>query len=219
MMILYGARCARPDLLRAIAGLARKVTRWRRMQDFQLHRLVSYLHTSLSFRQYGWVGAGDTAADLRLNLFADADLASDIEDSVSTSGAYLALVGPNSHMPLAQQSKKQTAVSHSSAEAEIVAADHALRTIGLPALDIWELILGKTGSLNIDMFEDNDACITIFRAGRNPNMRHIGRTHRISIAWLYERLKGPDVDMFRADSELMAADIFTKPFPLSLIHI
>ena len=43
MQMLYGARFARPDLLRAIAYLARKVTRWRPMQDHQLFRLVCYL--------------------------------------------------------------------------------------------------------------------------------------------------------------------------------
>ena len=44
-------------------------------------------------------------------------------------------------------------------------------------------------------------------------MTHIGRTHRISIAWLYEQLQANNIKMYRADSELMAADIFTKPFP------
>jgi len=172
---------------------------------------MCYLKTTLSYRQYGWVG--DSKESLRLHLYADADLASDPEDSVSTSGAYFAVVGPNTHVPLGHQCKKQTAVSRSTPEAEIVAADHALRTIGVPALDLWELLLGKPGSVSMDMFEDNDACIRIFQTGKNPNMRHIGRTHRIAVAWMHERLSGPDVRMFRADSELMAADIFTKPFP------
>ena len=44
-------------------------------------------------------------------------------------------------------------------------------------------------------------------------MTHIGRTHRISIAWLHEQLQTNEIKMYRADSELMAADIITKPFP------
>jgi len=44
-------------------------------------------------------------------------------------------------------------------------------------------------------------------------MQHIGRTHRISVAWLHDTLKGRDAQMLRADSELMAVDIFTKHFP------
>ena len=51
MQMLYGARYARPDLLRAITGLARKMTKWRPMQDLQLHRLVCYLASTLTYRQ------------------------------------------------------------------------------------------------------------------------------------------------------------------------
>merc|ERR1712151_1218423 len=111
------------------------------MQDIQLHRLVSYLACTLHHRQYAWIG--DSIEDLEFHLYTDADLASDPEDSISTSGAYFALVGPNTHVPLAHRSKKQTAVSHSSTESEIVSADHGLKSIGLPALDLWEVIFQK----------------------------------------------------------------------------
>ena len=212
MQMLYGARYARPDLLRAISMLARKMTKWRPMQDMQLHRLVCYVKSTLSYRQYAWVG--DSKEDLKLHLYTDADLASDPEDSISTSGAYFAIVGPRTHVPLGCRCRRQTAVSHSSTESEIVSADHGLKCIGLPALDLWELLLGRPpGQVGLQMFQDNDACCRICRSGKNPNMTHIGRTHRISIAWLHEQLKSNEVNMFRADSELMAADIFTKPFP------
>ena len=69
------------------------------------------------------------------------------------------------------------------------------------------------------MFQDNDACCRICRSGKNPNMAHIGRTHRISIAWLYEQLQNHNVNMYRADSEFMAADIFTKTFPDCKAHV
>ena len=109
--------------------------------------------------------------------------------------------------------RRQTAVSHSSTESELVSADHGLKSIGLPALDLWELLLGRDpGHLGLKMFQDNDACCRVCRSGKNPNMPHIGRTHRISIAWLHEQLQSNNVKMYRADSELMSADIFTKPF-------
>ena len=82
------------------------------MQDLQLRRLVCYLKSTLTYRQYAWVG--DDKESLALHLYADADLASDPEDSVSTSGAYFAIVGPKTHVPLGHRSKRQTAVSHSS---------------------------------------------------------------------------------------------------------
>ena len=167
MQMLYGARYARPDLLRAITLLARKMTKWRPMQDIQLHRLVCYMKASLHHRQYAWVG--DSMEDVRLHLYTDADLASDPEDSVSTSGAYFALVGPHTHVPLGHRSKRQTAVSHSSTESELVSADHGLKAIGLPALDLWEVLLQRRSQdLGLLMFQDNDACCRICRSGKIP---------------------------------------------------
>ena len=43
-------------------------------------------------------------------------------------------------------------------------------------------------------------------------MRHLGRVHRISIAWLHERYQDPYVRLKYTTSEAMAADIFTKAF-------
>ena len=47
MEILYGARLARFDLLRPIAALASKVTKWDPVCDSMLHRLVCYINSSL----------------------------------------------------------------------------------------------------------------------------------------------------------------------------
>ena len=45
MKILYGARLARFDLLRPIAALASKITKWDTVCDRMLHRLVSCIST------------------------------------------------------------------------------------------------------------------------------------------------------------------------------
>ena len=37
--------------------------------------------------------------------------------------------------------KKQTSVSHSSTEAEIISLDAGLRMDGIPALDLWDLVI------------------------------------------------------------------------------
>ena len=44
--------------------------------------------------------------------------------------------------------KKQTAVSHSSTESEIISLDTGLRLDGIPALDLWELIVSVFGSVS-----------------------------------------------------------------------
>ena len=44
--------------------------------------------------------------------------------------------------------KKQTSVSHSSTESEIISLDTGLRLDGLPALDLWDLIVLVLGNTN-----------------------------------------------------------------------
>ena len=114
------------------------------------------------------------------------------------------------HLPLSGQSRKQTAVSHSTVEAEIVAADHAVRTSGLPALQLWETLLSRP--LQLEVYQDNQATARIMSTGRVPTLRHCKRTHCVSVAWLHERFLGDDITLNDCMSDVMAADIFTKQF-------
>ena len=43
--------------------------------------------------------------------------------------------------------KKQTSVSHSSTESEIISLDAGLRLDGIPALDLWDLIVLVLGNI------------------------------------------------------------------------
>ena len=45
--------------------------------------------------------------------------------------------------------KKQIAVSHSSAESEIISLDTGLRLDGLPALKLWDLIVSVLGNVSL----------------------------------------------------------------------
>ena len=134
MKILYGARLARFDLLRAVCQLATCITKWDVNCDRRLHRLVCYIASTYHIRMVGWIG--DPLKDLELHLFADADFAGCTKTSRSTSGLFLCLQGPDTRFPLQGQTKKQGCVSHSTPEAEIVAADFAMRTVGIPALSL-----------------------------------------------------------------------------------
>ena len=51
------------------------------------------------------------------------------------------MIGPRTFVTLAWMCKKQTAVSHSSAEAEIISLDAGLRLEGIPSLTLWEQIV------------------------------------------------------------------------------
>ena len=89
---------------------------------------------------------GTTAKQCRLGLFQDSDFAGDLEDSKSNSGGTLSIFGSHTFVPISWMSKKQNAVSHSSTESEIISLDAGLRLDGIPALDLWDLIVSVLGN-------------------------------------------------------------------------
>ena len=137
--------------------------------------------------------------------------------------------GSHTFVPISWMCKKQTSVSHSSTESEIISLDTGLRLDGLPALELWDLIVsvlgnvsrvsdgtgqpvnGKNKSCNkidvvhdIDLvpsnvqsasrkallyvFEVNEAVIKMVIKGRSPTMRHVTRTHRVVLDWLFDTI-------------------------------
>ena len=91
---------------------------------------------------------GNTAKQCRLGLFQDSNFAGDLEDSKSTSGGTLCILGSHTFVPRSWMCKKQTAVSHSSTESEIISLDTGLRLDGLPALELWDLIVSVLGNVS-----------------------------------------------------------------------
>ena len=89
---------------------------------------------------------GYAAKQCRLGLFQDSDFAGDLEDSKSTSGGTLCNFGSHTFVPVSWMCKKQTSVSHSSTESEIISLEAGLRLDGLPALDLWDLIVSVLGN-------------------------------------------------------------------------
>ena len=130
-------------------------------------------------------------------------------------------------------------MSHSSTESEIISLDAGLRMNGLPALDLWDLVIEVLGmdlripkptqacaretgvdiqstrkiqqvlDQNVDLsnmdqvpsnahlsekesqlyiFEDTEAVIQMIIKGRSPTMRHVSRTHRVALDWLFDRI-------------------------------
>ena len=84
----------------------------------------------------------------RLGLSQDSDFAGDLEDSKSTSGGTLCVLKSHTFVPISCMCKKQTAVSHSSTELEIISLDAGLRLDGIFAIDLWDLIVAVLGNTN-----------------------------------------------------------------------
>ena len=250
---LFFARIGRPDILWSVNKLARSITKWIKACDKRLNRLISYIHHTCDYRQYCHVG--NTAKQCRLGLFQDSDFAGDLEDSKSTSGGTLCLFGSHTFVPISWMCKKQTAVSHSSTESEIISLDTGLRLDGLPALELWDLIVSVFGNVSrvsdgsgkpesdvhkhhkphkkIDVmkdidsvpsnvqsasqeallyvFEDNEAVIKMIIKGRSPTMRHVSRTNRVALDWLFDRVNlDPKIQIKYIDTKNQLADILTK---------
>ena len=179
----------------------------------------------------------------------------DLEDSKSTSGGSLCVFGSHTSVPISWMCKKQTAVSHSSTESDIISLDTGLRLDGLPALELWDLIVSVFGNIShisdrtgkpvngedkhqkshnkidamkdIDsvlsnvqsarqeallyVFEDNEAVIKMIMKGRSPTMRHVSRTHRVALDWLFDRINlDPKIQIKYIDTKNQLADILTK---------
>ena len=143
---LYLARIGRPDILWSVNQFARSITKWTEACDKRLNRLISYIHHTCEYRQYCHVG--NTAKQCRLGLFQDSDFTGDLQDSKSTSGGTLCIFGSHSFVPISWVCKKQTAVSHSSTESEIISLDTGLKFDDLLALELWDLIVSVFGSVS-----------------------------------------------------------------------
>ena len=143
---LYLARIGRPDILWSVNKFARSITKWTKACDKRMNRLISYIHHTCEYKQNCHVE--NTAKQCRLGLFQDPDFARDFEDSKSTSGGTLCVFGSHTCVPISWMCKKQTAVSHSSTESEIISLDTGLRLDGLPALELWDLFVSVLGNVS-----------------------------------------------------------------------
>jgi hypothetical protein len=208
MKLLYGARIARWDLLKGIQVLSTRVTKWNVSCDRALHRLICYVACTANHVLVGFVGDGPEA--FRLRQYADADFAGDRPGFKSTSGAFLSLTGPHTHFPLSAKAVRQTCVAHSTPEAEMVSANSAIRLMGLPSLDLWEVVLGR--KIALDLIEDNESTVQIIKTGKNPTMRHMSRTHGVNVMWLHDLYHKGIFGMTYTRTEAQCADIFTKTF-------
>ena len=251
--MLKVARIGRPDILWSVNKLARSITKWTKACDKRPNRLISKTHHTCEYKQCCHVG--NTAKQCRLGLFQDSDFARDLEDSKSTSGGTLCVFGSHTFVPISWMCKKQTAVSHSATESEIISLVTGLRLDGLPALELWDLIVSVLGNVShvsdrsgqpdsdfnkrhksqkkIDVvkdidsvpsnvqsarqeallyvFEDNDAVIKMIMKGRSPTMRHVSRTHRVALDWLFDRINlDSKIQIKYIDTKNQLADILTK---------
>ena len=61
------------------------------------------------------------------------------------------------------------------------------------------------------IMEDNDAVIKMMLKGRSPNLRHVTRTHRVDLDWLFERIRqDPGIFLKYVKTRYQIGDLLTK---------
>ena len=61
------------------------------------------------------------------------------------------------------------------------------------------------------VFEDNEAVIKMIIKSRRPTMRHVSRTHRVALDWLFDRINlDSKIQIKYIDTKNQLADILTK---------
>ena len=95
--------------------------KWTGACDKLLARLISYIHHTSDFRHCRRVSIVDWVYS-KTQIFAG-----DLEDSNSTSGGIICILGSRTFVPISWMCKKQMSVSHSSTESEIISLDAGLQ--------------------------------------------------------------------------------------------
>ena len=72
-------------------------------------------------------------------------------------------------------------------------------------------VQSASGEALLYVFEDNEAVIKMIMKGRCPTMRHVSRTHRVALDWLFDRINlDPKIQIKYIDTKNQLADILTK---------
>ena len=152
---MYLSRIGRPVILWSRNKLARAVTKRTRACDKRLARLISYIHHTSDHRQYCHVV-------MRRIIFG-----------IVPRFGFCWRRGEEFCV-----FKKQTSVSHSSIESEVISLDAGLRMDGIPALDLCDLVIGVLhSSSNVPARRNLSRDEINVLAPRNPSRYEIQSKH------------------------------------------
>ena len=139
---LYSQRIGRPDIFWSKNCM--EVTEYNKASDKRLVR------STVPHPFYEWfskvVSCGKQCVRVQIGscfMILTSQVAWPIEINVRRNGMHLR----KSHrfVPSGWSFNKQTVVSHSSTEAEIISLDANLRLEGIPALNVWDMVLDAFG--------------------------------------------------------------------------
>ena len=194
--VLYLAKRTRPDVLLCVSHLASKVIQPTVKDICKLNRLISYLSNSSNL---GIIF--NSNSDNIMRLYCDAAYLVH-NDCKSRSGVVALFNGG----VVAARSNKQSIVTKSSTESELIALCDGVSWI----LYFNEFMteLGYNYGTPI-VYEDNLAVINVVRNENNINkgLKHV----KMKYYFIHQHVKNEDIILEWCKSAEMVADLFTKP--------
>jgi hypothetical protein len=200
--LAYLARRVKPEILLAVSMLATRVTIATEIDQGKLDRVIRYMHQSHNKGQRGiQLSPGD--AGIRPFGYFDASYGVHV-DGKSHTGACITI---GSSGPICTESVRQSIVTKSSTEAELVAmSDSANQLIHVRNL----LIAQGHPQSPATIYQDNMSCMALVDKGKatSKRSRHID----IRYFWIHERAELGEVRLVHRPTEIMGpANVLTKP--------
>ena len=196
--VLYLAKRVRPECLTCVAFLATRVTKCDIDDLEKLKRLLKYIRGT---RDRGIV-LRPGAKGMQVRQFVDAAYGVH-SDGKSHTGSTITLGDAG---PVCSKSSKQHIVTKSSTEAELVGlSDSANESFHMRNF----IVAQGHESGPVTLYEDNLNCMALVKRGRSNSER----TRHVSIRyfWVKERIDNGELVVEHLRTELMHANILTKP--------
>jgi hypothetical protein len=201
----YASVSTRPDITHAVNKVARFMAKGGRQHVIAAKRILRYLqgtqHLGLVYQKDEKMVIEGGQKVLTVTGYCDSDWGGDLVDRKSTTG-YCVFVNNNL---VSWNTKKQTTVATSSAEAEVMAAAAVVSEI------MWlKMILGELGFMvktPITVYCDNQSAISI----TTKDVKH-ERTKHIDIKYhfVHDEIVSNNIEMKYVSTKDQLADIFTK---------
>lgn len=197
--LLYVAVNTRPDVAACVSILSRKISEPSEVDWTELKRVVRYLLLTSDYKLRLSVNRQERMVLLG---YSDADWGGDPTDRKSVTGYVFQL----NQSSICWASRKQTAISLSSMEAEYVALSEACKELVWLRRLLEEIGVKQNGPTTV--YEDNTSCIEFVGVDRQSR-----RSKHIDTRIFYARnlCEQGVVSVQYCSSESMMADVLTKP--------
>ena len=201
--LLYLAIRVRQDIQFAVNHLCTRVNMYDESDVKKYQRVIAYLANTIDEHL---VLKASSIDPIPIKLYVDASFAIHT-DAKSHSGIVISL-GCGS---IYSKSTKQKMVTKSSTEAELVAASNSIPV----AFFIRDIIQSLGYTTQIQLFQDNTSTIRLITNGESTSMR----TKHINVKYFHlkEKVDNNEIQLSHLPTELMIADIHTKPLQGNLL--